>query len=123
MPFNVNCEAVESYLQFELTEWYRALNVNKAPNDEKTKFLVILMKPHTVRQMSEWWFIFLISIFDVKDAPRTGRPVVDNVDKFIELIEIDGHVSSRSISQEQKIDHKTVLSHLGKVGFKKKLDL
>ncbi|GFU63406.1 hypothetical protein TNCV_44521 [Trichonephila clavipes] len=61
--------------------------------------------------------------FYVKDAPRTGRPVVDNVDKVTELIEIDRHVSSRSIAQELKIDHKRVLSHLRKVGFNKKLDV
>ncbi|GFV54148.1 histonelysine Nmethyltransferase SETMARlike [Trichonephila clavipes] len=62
-------------------------------------------------------------IFDIKVAPRTGRPVVENVDKITEIIEIDRHVSSRSITQELKIDHKTVLNHLRKVGFKKKLDV
>ncbi|GFV43205.1 histonelysine Nmethyltransferase SETMARlike [Trichonephila clavipes] len=59
-------------------------------------------------------------IFDVKNTPRTGRPVIKNVDKITEIIEVDRHVSSRSITQELKIDHKTVLSHLRKVGFKKK---
>ncbi|GFT10127.1 histone-lysine N-methyltransferase SETMAR [Trichonephila clavipes] len=44
-----------------------------------------------------------------------------NVDKITEIIEVDPHVSSRSISQKLKIDHKTVFSHLRKVGFKKKL--
>ncbi|GFV54171.1 hypothetical protein TNCV_1027431 [Trichonephila clavipes] len=48
-------------------------------------------------------------IFDVKDTPRTGRPVVENVDKITEIIEVDRHVSSCSIVQELKIDHKTVL--------------
>ncbi|GFX33047.1 histone-lysine N-methyltransferase SETMAR [Trichonephila clavipes] len=37
-----------------------------------------------------------------------------------EIIKVDPHVSSRSITQELKIDHKTVLNHLHKVGFKKK---
>ncbi|GFS52151.1 histonelysine Nmethyltransferase SETMARlike [Trichonephila clavipes] len=60
-------------------------------------------------------------IFDVKIAPRTGRPVVENVDKITEIIEVDQHVSSRSIAQEIMIDYKTVLSHLRKAGFKKKL--
>ncbi|GFX90617.1 histone-lysine N-methyltransferase SETMAR [Trichonephila clavipes] len=63
------------------------------------------------------------SIFDVKAAPRTGRPVVENVDKIPEIIEVDRNVSNHSIAQELKIDHKTVLSHLSKVGFKKKLDV
>ncbi|GFW19693.1 uncharacterized protein TNCV_1605841 [Trichonephila clavipes] len=57
-------------------------------------------------------------IFDVKDAPRTGRPVDENVNKITEIIEVDRHVSSRSITPELKIDHKTVFSYLRKVGFK-----
>ncbi|GFX97947.1 hypothetical protein TNCV_4905981 [Trichonephila clavipes] len=48
-------------------------------------------------------------------------PGIENVDKIPEriYIEVDLHVSSRSIAQELKIDHKTVLSHLRKVEFKK----
>ncbi|GFX93504.1 histone-lysine N-methyltransferase SETMAR [Trichonephila clavipes] len=64
---------------------------------------------------------FRSGIFDVKNAPRTGRSVVENVDKMTEIVEVDRHVSSRSIAQELKIDHKTVLSHLCKVRLKKKL--
>ncbi|GFW05966.1 histone-lysine N-methyltransferase SETMAR [Trichonephila clavipes] len=48
---------------------------------------------------------------------------MENVDKITEIIEIDRHVSSCSITQELKIGHKTVLSHLSKVGFKKKIDV
>ncbi|GFT29298.1 histonelysine Nmethyltransferase SETMARlike [Trichonephila clavipes] len=62
-----------------------------------------------------------VCIFDVKEAPRTGRPVVENVDKITKIIEVDRHLGSRSITQHLKIDHKTVLNHLRKVGFKKKL--
>ncbi|GFT09967.1 histone-lysine N-methyltransferase SETMAR [Trichonephila clavipes] len=70
-----------------------------------------------------WYRRFRSCIFDVKYTPRTGRPVVENVDKITEIIEVDRHVSSRSITQELKIDHKTVLKHLREVGFKKKLDV
>ncbi|GFW92744.1 histone-lysine N-methyltransferase SETMAR [Trichonephila clavipes] len=62
-------------------------------------------------------------IFDVKDAPRTSRSVVENVDKITGIIEAYRHVSCRSNAQELKMDHKTALSHLCKVGFKKKLDV
>ncbi|GFW02783.1 histone-lysine N-methyltransferase SETMAR [Trichonephila clavipes] len=41
--------------------------------------------------------------------------------KITEIIEVNRQVSSRSIAQRLKIDHKTVLSLLSKVGFKKKL--
>ncbi|GFV14187.1 histone-lysine N-methyltransferase SETMAR [Trichonephila clavipes] len=54
-------------------------------------------------------------------VPRTDRPVVENVGKITEIIKVDWHVSTHSIAQELKIDHKTVLSHLHKVGFKKKI--
>ncbi|GFW84465.1 histone-lysine N-methyltransferase SETMAR [Trichonephila clavipes] len=66
---------------------------------------------------------FRSGIFDVKDAPRTGRPILESVNKITEIIEVDRHVSSRSIAQELKINHKTVLNDLRKVGFKKKLDV
>ncbi|GFV85990.1 histone-lysine N-methyltransferase SETMAR [Trichonephila clavipes] len=46
---------------------------------------------------------------------------VENVVKITEIIEVYRHVNSHSIAQELKNDHKTVLSHLKKVGFKKKL--
>ncbi|GFV50410.1 histone-lysine N-methyltransferase SETMAR [Trichonephila clavipes] len=69
-----------------------------------------------------WFRRFHSGIFDVKDAPRTDRPVVENVDKITEIIEVDRHVSSRSIAQELKTDHKTALNHLRKIQLKKKLD-
>ncbi|GFU23675.1 histone-lysine N-methyltransferase SETMAR [Trichonephila clavipes] len=66
---------------------------------------------------------FRSGIFDVKDAPRTGRPVIKNVDKITEIIEVYRHVSSRSMTQELKINSKAALSHLCIVGFKRKLDV
>ncbi|GFV07038.1 histone-lysine N-methyltransferase SETMAR [Trichonephila clavipes] len=62
-------------------------------------------------------------IFDVKDSPHTGRPVVINVDKITEIIEVAEYDSSRSIAQELNIDHKSILNLLRKVGFKKKLNV
>ncbi|GFX50407.1 histone-lysine N-methyltransferase SETMAR [Trichonephila clavipes] len=73
--------------------------------------------------MQFWFRPFRLGIFDVNDAPRTDRPIVENVDKITEIIEVDWHVSCRSIAQELKIDHKTISSHLRKVRFKKKLHI
>ncbi|GFU97984.1 histone-lysine N-methyltransferase SETMAR [Trichonephila clavipes] len=64
---------------------------------------------------------FRSGTFDAKDAPRTGRPLVKNVDKIPEIIEVDRHVGSCCIAHKLQIDQKTALSHLRKVGFKKKL--
>ncbi|GFY04827.1 hypothetical protein TNCV_3952371 [Trichonephila clavipes] len=52
-----------------------------------------------------------------------GMPVIENVDKTTKLIEVDRHVSNRSIAQELKIEHRTVSNHLHKTGFKGKLDM
>ncbi|GFU40116.1 histone-lysine N-methyltransferase SETMAR [Trichonephila clavipes] len=72
----------------------------------------------------QFWFRRIRSgIFDVKDASRTDKLVVENIDKITEIIEFDQYVSSPSITQELMIEHKTVLNHFRKVGFKKKLDV
>ncbi|GFY21415.1 histone-lysine N-methyltransferase SETMAR [Trichonephila clavipes] len=75
----------------------------------------------TANYVQFWFRRFRSGIYDVKDAPHTDRPIVENVDKITEIIEADWLVSGRNITQGLKIDHKTVLSHLRKVEFKKKL--
>ncbi|GFW13032.1 histone-lysine N-methyltransferase SETMAR [Trichonephila clavipes] len=77
----------------------------------------------TANYVQFWFHGFRSGIFNFKVAPHTGRPVIESVDKITKIIEVDRYVSSQSIAQELKIDHKTVLSHLSKVGFKKKLDV
>ncbi|GFU43858.1 histone-lysine N-methyltransferase SETMAR [Trichonephila clavipes] len=77
----------------------------------------------TSNYMQFWFRRFRSGIFDFKNAPHTGRPVVENFDKITEIIELDRHFSSLSIAQELKIDHKKILNHLRKVEFKKKLDV
>ncbi|GFW41933.1 histone-lysine N-methyltransferase SETMAR [Trichonephila clavipes] len=77
----------------------------------------------TANYVQFWFRRFRSGISDVKRAPRTGRPVVEKVDKITEIIDVDLYVSSRSIAQELKIDHETVLNHLHKAGFKKKVDV
>ncbi|GFY24199.1 histone-lysine N-methyltransferase SETMAR [Trichonephila clavipes] len=72
----------------------------------------------TANYVQFWFRRFRSGIFDVKDAPRTSRSFIENVDKITEIIEVDRH---RSIAKELKIDHKTAFSHLCKFGFKKKL--
>ncbi|GFX21502.1 histone-lysine N-methyltransferase SETMAR [Trichonephila clavipes] len=53
----------------------------------------------TANYVQFWLRQFRSGIFYVKDAPHTGRPVVENVDKITEIIEADWHISSRSIAQ------------------------
>ena len=60
---------------------------------------------------------------DIEDTPRTGRSIVVETDKIVEIIQVDRHVSIHSIGQELGTDHKTVWNHLQKIGFQKKLDV
>ncbi|GFW33454.1 histone-lysine N-methyltransferase SETMAR [Trichonephila clavipes] len=49
----------------------------------------------------EFWFRrFRSGIFDVKDAPRTGRTIVEKVDKITEIIEVDQHVGCHCTAQK-----------------------
>ncbi|GFX01337.1 histone-lysine N-methyltransferase SETMAR [Trichonephila clavipes] len=111
----VNKEKIRLFQQFFFD------NVEKASQVAEITNGVYGADTVTANYMEFWFRRFRSGIFDVKDAPRTGRPVVENVDKIIEMVEVDRHVSSRSIAQELKIDHKAVLSYLRKVEFKKKL--
>ncbi|GFW17148.1 histone-lysine N-methyltransferase SETMAR [Trichonephila clavipes] len=49
----------------------------------------------TANSVQFWFRRFRSGIFDAKNAPRIGGPVVKNVDKITEIIEVDWHVSSR----------------------------
>jgi len=41
------------------------------------------------------------------------------IDEIMEKVEQDRHISSHDIGKELNIDHKTVLNHLEKAGYKK----
>ena len=64
--------------------------------------------PDTVnKRLAQKWFArFRSGNFDVKDAPRVGRPVVENCDKIIKIVETDRHLSIYSIGEELKISQK-----------------
>jgi len=59
----------------------------------------------------------------VKDEPRSGRLITEKSDEIMVKVERDKHVSTMEIARELGIDHKTVLNHLHKAGYKKKLDV
>ena len=63
----------------------------------------------TIRTAQRWLDRFRSGVVDVEDTPRTGRPIVVETDKIDEIIQVDRHVSIRSIDQELGADHKTVL--------------
>ena len=59
----------------------------------------------------------------MKDEPRSGRPIIEKSDEIMIKVEHDKRVSTVEIARELGIDHKTVLNHLHKAGYKKKLDV
>ena len=63
-----------------------------------------------------WFARFRSGNFDVNDETCSGRPIT-------EKIEQNWHVSNHDIAYELNIHHQTVLNHLQKAEFKKKLDV
>ncbi|XP_020298171.1 histone-lysine N-methyltransferase SETMAR-like, partial [Pseudomyrmex gracilis] len=77
----------------------------------------------SIRVAQSWFKRFQSGNFDVKDAPRSGRPITEKVDEIMKIIEQDRHISSHEIGKQLNIDHKTVLNHLQNAGYKKNLDV
>ncbi|KAL0902444.1 hypothetical protein ABMA27_000309, partial [Loxostege sticticalis] len=71
-------------------------------------------------RLAQIWFKRFQSVnFDVKDARRSGRPITDKIYGISEKVEQDRHISSYDVAEE----HKTVLAHLKKTKYTKKLDI
>ena len=58
----------------------------------------------------------------MKDEVPPGRPVKDKISVIFEKVARNRHISSYDIAEELDLDHKIVLRHLPKSGYKKKLD-
>lgn len=72
---------------------------------------------------AQFWFRrFRSGNSDVKDAAPSGRPVAINVGEIMEKVNEDRHISRVEIAKELKISHTSVLDHLRKAGYTKKLD-
>ncbi|GFV56970.1 histone-lysine N-methyltransferase SETMAR [Trichonephila clavipes] len=102
----------------EIRGWYWARTRDKASHGPIP--IPLGYRGHT-NYLQFWFRRFRSRNFDVKDASRTGRSLVENVEKLTEIIKLGRYASSHSIGQELKIKNKTVLSHIRKVGLKKKL--
>jgi len=60
---------------------------------------------------------------NVKDAPRSGRPVTGKVEEILQLVVQDHHVSCQEKAETLNINHMTVWNNLKKSGYQKKLDV
>jgi len=77
----------------------------------------------SISTVQRWFQNFRFGVEVVEEAPRSGRPVVENCDKIAKLVERERHSSSRSIGQELGMSHQIVINHLKKLGVTKKLDV
>ena len=73
--------------------------------------------------MCNWFESFRGGNLDVKDLPRSGRPLTEKADEILQLVTIDRHVSCQNIADVLGIKHQTVWNHLKKSGYTKKLDV
>ena len=56
----------------------------------------------------KWFARFRSRNFDVKDEPRSNRPITEKSDEILEKIEQDRHISSHDIAYELNIHYQTV---------------
>ena len=75
------------------------------------------------RRTLEWFARFRSGNFDIKDALRSGRPPVKELDEILQPVEQDRHASCQEIAEALNISLITVWNHLKRAGYKKKLDV
>ncbi|KAG5316751.1 SETMR methyltransferase, partial [Acromyrmex insinuator] len=64
-------------------------------------------------RMQEWFVRFRSGNFDVKDRPRSGRPVTEKVDEILQLIKQDRRVSYQEVANAlQEIANALRINHM-----------
>ncbi|GBP32205.1 hypothetical protein EVAR_27629_1 [Eumeta japonica] len=83
-----------------MSEWNGYIwNLNKMEQATKKIYNVYGLNTTSVRIPQNWLKCFQSGNFDVKDEPRSGRPVTDLVDAILEKVEHDWHISSYDITK------------------------
>lgn len=113
----VHKEKIRYILQFFFDKGQKAAQAAKELNE--------VYGPNTVpdRTAQYWFNRFRSGNFDVKDAPRDGRPVATDVEKIQAVIAEDRHISVRCIAEELSVSYVSVSRHLRAMGYTKKLDM
>ena len=77
----------------------------------------------TERQCQNWFPRFRSGEFDLKDAPRSGRPTEVDDDKIKAMIENNRRSTTREITEKLNISHTCVERQLKQIGYVNKLDI
>ena len=80
-------------------------------------------KSLTERQCQNWFGRFCSGDFNLKDAPRSGRPTEVDNDKIKAVIENNRHSTTQKIAEKLNISHTCVERHLKQLGYVNKLDI
>ncbi|EZA49217.1 Histone-lysine N-methyltransferase SETMAR [Ooceraea biroi] len=76
-----------------------------------------------LRQCQNWFTKFRSGDFNVKDAPRSGRPIEIDDDKLKALIDSNRRLTTREIAENLNISKSSVENHLKRLGYISKLDI
>lgn len=77
----------------------------------------------TERQCQKWFAKFRSGNFDLKDAPRPGRPLEADVDQIKSLVDANRRITTREIAERLNLSNSTVHKHMKSLGLISKLDI
>ena len=80
-------------------------------------------KSLTEREFQNWFARFRPRDFDLKDAPRSGRPTELDDDKIKAMIENNRHSTTRQIAEKLNMSHTCIERHLKQLDYVNKLDI
>ncbi|EZA46710.1 Histone-lysine N-methyltransferase SETMAR [Ooceraea biroi] len=76
-----------------------------------------------LRQCQNWFTKFRSRDFNVKDAPRSGRPIEIDDDKIKALIDSNRRLTTRESAENLNVLKSSVEIHLKRLGYISKLDI
>ena len=102
---------------------YYSRKGKKAVQARKKLYDVHGKKSLTEHLCQNWFARFRSGDFDLKDAPRSGRPTEVDDDKIRAMIENNRHSTTLQIAQKLNISHTCVERHLKQLGYVNELDI
>lgn len=99
-------------------EWCQRSKTSECLKNMTNNLSTLKLKDRTVRK---WYSQFNNGNFDVKDAPRSGRPRVAESDEVVESIKLNPNNSAEDIAYDLGLSKATVCRRLKEAGYVSKL--